>query len=621
MLQNIRDNSKGLVSGILIGFLVVLFALSGAESLFNKDPVEQSAVKVNGETLTRLDVERAIANRRQQMQERYGDSIPAEFLTEEHLRGPAIESLVERALLVQAASDAGLVASDESLNREILATPAFQNETGVFDPSRYQNLISNFRYTPTSYKKAIGEDAIISQLSAGIVDTGFVTPNELEFIIALNFQTRDFAYVTLDGKLVSDGVNITEDDIQAFYSSNSAAFTQPEQVAVDYIELSVDGLMQSVDITEDALRQQYEQNLVNFQADPEFQVAHILIESNDEARVDEVTRKLAAGESFEDLAKSYSDDLGSKDSGGDLGFASGNDFPEAFASALSGLAVGEVSAPVKTEAGTHIIKKLAERGVELPSFEDERERLSNQLRRETAESEFASLLLRLRDLSYNAENLADVSTELGLETKNSGLFARTGGEGMAAQGAFVSAAFSEEVLQDGNASDVIELSPNRVVVLKKTQFEESYLRPLADVRDQIVAELNSAKTHELLADKAKQIAAQIESGETIKSFAEKQGLEYQEVQKASRNDTTLDRELLQQVFSMATPEGAEPNVKALPLGQGKYAVVELTAVNKDVEQVPLEQRQAIASQLNAIYGQNEFRGLQAYLRETAEIDR
>lgn len=621
MLQNIRDNSRGLISGILIGFLVVLFAISGAETLFNRDPIEQSAVKVNGETLTKLDVERAIANRRQQMQERYGDSIPAQFLTDDQLRGPAIDSLIERALLIQAAERAGLVASDAELNKAILSTPAFQNEAGVFDPRRYQSLLSNFRYTPSTYKKAIGEDSVINQLTAGVVDTGFVSPNELDFIISLNFQTRDFTYLTLNADLVRDKVSISEEDIEAFYSANSASFTQPEQVAVDYIELSVDGLIDSIEVSEETLRQQYAQNLANFQKDPQFHVAHILIESNDEAKIKEVSEKLAQGESFEEVARNFSDDLGSKEDGGDLGYATASDFPDSFASALTALAVGEVSAAVKTDAGTHFIKKIAEQGVEPPSFEDERERLSYQIRRESAESQFASLLLRLKDLSYNAEALAEVATELGLEAKNTGLISRAGGQGIAAQSAFVTAAFSEEVLVDGNASDVIELTPNRVVVLKKTQFKESYLRPLEEVREDIVASLTVTKTQELLAEQAQQIQAQVEAGDSLQAIAEEQQLEFAEHQKVGRSYPSVNPQLLQQVFAMSGPEDGKPHVKALPLGQDGYAVVALTAVHKDVDALPQDQRQAIAMQLNSVYGRSELRGLQAYLHEVAKIKR
>ncbi len=621
MLQSLRDNSKGLVSGILIGFLVLIFAISGSESLFNRDPNAQVTIKVNGETISRLEVERAISNRRLQMQDRFGDSIPAEFLSDEHLRGPAIDSLIERALLVQAARDAGLTVPDDFLNTQILETQVFHDETGVFNPRRYQMVLSNYGYTPTTYKKVIGEDVTINQLSAGIVDTGFVTPAEVDAIVALNFQNRDFSYLVLPAASVRDSVEISEGDIQTYYEANPESFTHPEEVAVDYIELSVDKLMAGVDVSEDDLRQQYQQNLARFNAEPEYEVAHILIESGDAAQVAAVSEKLAAGESFESLAKTYSDDLGSRESGGDLGFTSGNTFPEAFEAALAPLAVGEVSGPITTDAGVHFIKKLSERGVEPPSFEEERDRIANQLQRARAESEYGGLLVRLRDLSYNAENLGEVAEQLGLDVVNTGRFSRFGGQGIAGERIFVEAAFGEDVIQDNLASEVLELSSNRVFVLKKTEHQPSFVRPLADVRETIETQLRNTRTQELLAQQAADIKARVAAGESLESIAAELELTLEVAQGVNRNDPDHDRQIVGHVFTMAKPAEGSLQVDSLPLPQGDYAVVSLTAVNPGGQDIPAEQKRVIAEQLSGINGQNEFRRFQAYLKDSAKIKR
>src|SRR5690606_15095616 len=182
------------------------------------------------------------------------------------------------------------------------------------------------------------------------------------------------------------------------------------------------------------------------------------------------------------LPISYSDDLGTRDQGGELGFSTGEAFPAEFEGALAGLQVGGVSGPVKTEAGTHFIKLVSERGAEPPSFEEERNRIVDQIKRAEAENQFVNLLERLKDLSYNAENLGEVAEELGLESKNTGLFGRNTGTGIAADSRFVSAAFSDEVLVENNSSDVIELSTTRAVVLKKTDHQQSYVKPLDEVK-------------------------------------------------------------------------------------------------------------------------------------------
>jgi len=619
MLQHIRDNSKGAVSGILIALLVVIFALTGAETLFNSDPNARSVIKVNGETITEIDIKRASESQKQQILDRYGDSVPPEFLSEEYLRAPVVENLIQRVVLAQAASNAGLTVSDATVNQQITSTPQFQQDNGVFDSTRYQILLRNFGYTPSTYRKALVEDAIISQITSGIVDTSFSTPAEVEKVIALNFQTRSFDYVVLPSADVRAQVSIDDAAINQYYEANPQVFTQPEEVAVDYIDLNLDDLLADVDVSEDELRKQYEQNVAAYVSAPERHVAHILIESSDAALVAEVAEKIAAGEDFAALAQEYSDDLGSKEQGGDLGVTTGDTFPANFESALADLDVGAVSAPVVTDAGTHFIKKVSEKGVQPPSFEEERENLALQLKRDQAEHVFVGLIERLRDLSFNAESLVDVAEELGIKSANSGLITRAGGEGVARESQFISAAFSSDVLEHDNSSEVLELSPTRVVVLKKTGYQASHVKALTEVRDQIVATLTEEKVRDLLAAQAAELKKDIASGKSLAVIAEAEAVEVRAVEDQGRNSGDVERDVLFHVFSMAKPGASAPVVDGVSLANGDYAIISLRDVKSGAEQFPQEQHAILAAQLSAIAGQNEFRNFQSQLRADAKV--
>ena len=621
MLQSLRDNSKGVISGILIGFLVIIFAVSGSEALFNFDPATKGVVSVNGEDITEIDIARASANYKRQMAAQYGDSLPADFLSDENIRQPVIENLIQQKVLTQAAEDAGMTIGDDSINQQILSTPQFQGSNGTFDPNVYQQLLRTAGFTPANYKKALAEDALVNQLSAGVVDSSFVTPAELETIIALSFQTRDFSYAIIPAAKISENVEVSEAEIDAYYQANTQSFTHPEQVAVDYIDLNVADLMAGIDISEEQARQQFAQNVAAFEARTEREAAHILIEDNDEAKIAEVSEKLAAGEDFAELAKTYSDDLGTRDQGGDLGFTSGDAFPEAFESALAALEVGAVSAPVKTDAGTHFIKLVSERGSEPPTFEEERNRIVDQLKRAEAENQFVNLLERLRDLSYNAENLAEVAEELGLQNKNTGLFGRNGGEGIAAEPQFVTAAFSDEVLQENNSSDVIELAPNRVAVLKKTEHQQSYIKPLDEVKEQITKIVRDNKVQSLLAARAQEIEAAVASGKTLEAAVADAGYEIKVAEGVERNDVSVDRDVLRQAFSLAKPQGDAPITSSTRTSSGDHAVISLSAVNLGGKELPEEQKTAIAAQLKNITGQGEYASYRELLRESASIKR
>jgi peptidyl-prolyl cis-trans isomerase D len=620
MLQELRDKSTGLIAKIIIGFIAVIFALFGTEALFEKSANSGRNITVNGEKITEADIERGIQNRKQQILNQYGDSVPADFLTDEKLRPTVVDGLIQRVLLAQVAQKGGFAASTEAIHKDIVSSPAFQQD-GVFSQDRFLQLLRSLGFTPATYQKAVADDTLINQLQFSIANTSFVTPAELKNIIGLSFQSRDFSYVVLPAAKAEKSVTVDEQDVKAHYDANPQTYTVPEQVAVDYVELSTAELAKNITVTDEQIQKQFDQNTKAFVAKTERQAAHILFEGADaEKRAEETKAKLAAGGDFAKLATEFSADAGSKNQGGDLGFSSGDAFPSEFEAALAKLKVGEVSAPVKTEAGVHLIKLVAERGSKAPTFEEAKAGIVDQIKRSEAEGQFGQKLEKLKDLAYNADNLAEVGKELGLAVQNSGLFARTGGKDLTANAAFVNAAYSAEVLEQGNASEVIELEPSRVLVLKKTDRKPAQLQPLETVKEQITSVVRAEKIQALLTRQASEVAAALNSGGNLTDQAKALGLEVKVAKGTSRTDTVTDRGILEYVFSLAAPAG-KPVVGSVKTGSGDYAVIALDAVQLGTEdKVGAEQRQSVSSMLAGISGDHDFRSYQAHLKEVAKIE-
>lgn len=621
MLQHLRDNSRGVISFILIGFLVIIFALTGVEALFNWDVSANQAAKVNGETVTEMDVARAIGMQKQQMLNAYGDQVPAEFLSDEYLRKPVIDNLVQRMVLSQAAEKSGMAVGQTYLSEQIAGAPQFKNETGAFDNNRYQQVLRNMGYTHSTYTKILSDEIVINQLQAGISTTAFATPSQLDEIVALSFQSRDLGYAILPVAKVRESIQIEPAEIQAYYDANQQMFTSEEQIAVDYISLSVQALMNNVSVTEEQVRKQFEQNQSNFIASPERQAAHILIENNDESKIKSVAEKLAAGEDFASVAKEFSDDLGSKEQGGDLGFSKGDAFPAEFEAALSALKIGEVSAAVKTDAGTHFIKLLAEKGSEPPSFEEQKASIEEQLKRAEAEAQFVAQLERLREESYNADSLQEVAQSLGLKAANSGLFERNKGKDLMANPKVVAAAFSVDVLQDGNSSEVIEIDSSNVLVLKKTDYKASQVKPIADVQEQIINTLKDQKAKAQLNEQAQKLIADLKSGSSFSELSTAAGIEYKEVKAATRNTADIDPDVLRHAFTMAKPSSSISTFDKVMTANGDIAIVALAAVTPGSnDNVTPEQKNVITAQLGNIYGSNDFSSYRQFLKDAADID-
>ncbi len=619
MLQQMRDNSKGVISSILIGLLVIIFAVSGAEALFQWDASANKTIKVNDAAITETDITRGIQNRKQAIISRYGESVPADFLTDEKLREPVVEGLIDRAVLAQAAKKNGMAANRVDIDKNILMSPAFQKDN-AFDQERFLQMLRYQGFTPATYRVAVGEDTLVNQLQTTITQSSFVTPTELKNIIGLSFQSRDFSYLVIPADKAEKSVVVEENDIKANYDANTATYTTPEQVAVDYVELSSEELAKAINVSDDQIQKQFDQNTKSFVAKTERQAAHILFEGADaQKRADEVKAKLTAGEDFAKLAKEFSADSGSKEQGGDLGFSSGDAFPSEFEAALAKLKVGEISAPVKSEAGVHIIKLVAERGSKPPTLEESKAAIVDQLKRTEADTQFAAKLERIKDLAFNAENLTSLAKELGLNAQNTGLFARTGGKDLTANPAFVKAAFSTEVLEEGNASEPIEIETNRVVVVKKTDRKPAALQPLEAVKDKVTAVVRAEKTQALLAQQAKDILAAINSGKTLAEQATALGYELKTATGVNRNDAATDRDVLQYAFSLATP-AEKPVLGNVKLGSGDFAIVSLSSVHLGTEdKVPAEQRNSISTQLANINGGYDFKSYQSHLKEVAKI--
>lgn len=623
MLQSLRDNLKGTFAFIIIAIIIVPLALFGVESLFNGTGTGQEAAKVNGDDISEMDLRRAIYMQKQQMIARFGENLPADFISDERLREPVLNNLIDSELLRQSAVEQGMAISSQKLDQIILSAPQFQTD-GKFDADQFIAVLRNMGYTPATYKALLEQDMINNQLQQGLTASDFTLPNELAESTALSLQARDFSFVTLSMASALEGVAATEEEIDAYYAANKSQFVQSEQVAVEYIDLTPDALMLKTDVSDEEIQAQYQQNMEAFEARVERRAAHILLELKDDesekALLVEIQEKLAAGEDFAALAKEYSEDVGSNESGGDLGFSAGDTFPEEFEVALAELDIDEVSAAVETDAGIHIIKLLEVRGDKAPTLAEQKSSIVYNLTRAKAEEQFTELLEVLAEESYNAESLGEVAELLDLDVSQSELFGRSGGKGLMGNAKVLEAAFSDDVLNEGNSSELIELSEQRVTVVKLINHVESHIKEKALVAEEIEAFLKAQKVADQLSVRSAEIVAALNSGDALTEIATKLDLSVQENTAVTRTGSAVDSEILERVFSLAKPtEG--PVVSSFSLNNGDFVVLSLSkVVVGDVNALSAAEQQSLSAQLA---GQSSNASYQAYrdqLKSSAEIN-
>jgi len=615
MLDSFRTNMRTFALGIVIviGFI---FAFSGTGTMFLSGNSGDAAVVVGGEIVREIDVLRSISRQKQRILAE-NEGIDPSVLDDSLIRPSAVEQLISRQLLVQASGDRRMTVSPREVDQFILDIESFQTD-GVFDQDLYKFAILNQGYTSADFKQQVKNDMLIQQLVQGLTDTAFTTDGELAALAAVTEQQRNYYYLTVPADEIRSSITLTEAQVNEFYDANKATYKTEPKVSVDYIELSADILADPTLITEDLVAARFEEEILSRDMAESRQAAHILLEDPADELVAEIQAKLDDGQDFARLASEYSVDFGSAEIGGDLGYTSGDTFPEEFEKALKSLSIGSVSNPVKTDSGTHFIKLL---DIQQQSFvlAEETPRITRDLMLEATTDTLVAKLELLKELSFNAESLAEVAEDVGLEMVTSEAFTQAGGEGIAAIPSVIRAAFSTEVVEDKFASEVIDLGNDRYVVVKLNEYYEARQQELAEVRDLLEATYTQQLVEETLADKGASLAARVEAGETIEVVAKSEGLDWQVGMSMTRRSRDVNSEINAKIFSLPVPAD-DGSVQTFSTSSGDLIVSSLINVTPgDVSALSSDEKASLASATLSINGNRDIQAFEAIVRAGTEI--
>jgi len=609
MLQAIRDGSKGPVAKVIVGLIILTFALFGIESIVALGGGEDAPATVNGEEISEFQVLQAVQMQKRRFQAQLGENFDPSIFKDELLRESSVESLINETIVKQAAENAGVQFSNAQIDALILQSPEFQ-VNGKFDAAQFDLVLRSAGFTRQTYRELLRTSLLTQQLQNAWQTTSFATPLEAESIAKLEAQTRDFSFSTLSLEEMKKDVVVSDEEIEQYYQENTHEFMIPEKVSIKYVELNAEKLGSSIEITEADIKDSYDQLVAESNSKKEYRAAHILLlETNEAAQqtMAEIQAALDQGKDFESLAKEYSEDDTSKFSGGDLGFADDSVYEDEFATALIGLEKGQVSAPVETRDGLHLIKLLDVRQPEVAPFSDLKDSLASDLRSEAVQVIYLETLERLKDEAFSSSNLDSVAASLELEIKTEGPFARSGGEGIASNRNVIESAFSELVMDEGANSEVIELNDTNAVVIHLDQYLESKPKELADVRSEINTKLIAKKATEALTAAAESYLAEPQSfvGKWA-SFEDK-----------TRQFTGAPQEVVAKAFEMGISDSGS-SYSLVDLKNGDKALIELKGINREIA---AETNESQKQKVSRVKSTTEFRSYFEYQREEADIEK
>jgi len=626
MLQDIRSNFlKGpLAKGIAV-VIALSFALFGIQSILVGGS-DDTIATVDDKKISERILRDTVNNRMRRLAAMLGQEFDPTELDQERIKAEALSFLISEKILANFVSELELTVSESELGREISLMEPFK-EGGRFSPDLYRAVITNAGYTPASFKAEAKADILKRHLYAGIIGSDFVTPLELELEGRVSTEKRDVRYVKIPLAHFDKNTVVNENEIEDFYIKNQSSFSTEEKISVEYIELKSEQFIKPVE--QQILINEYESVKQDYEQPQENRISHVLlIKKNEESeqeyeqRINIVENKLSEGLELGEAARQFSDDTGSAQSGGDLGFSSGDAFPEEMEIAASELAVGEVSDRVETEAGIHFLLLTDRKEKAQASFEDLKEQLTRKIQERAADTSLLSLIEELRDVAFNSVDLKKVAEISNNQIDISDLFSRSGREeSIFSEKKIIDAAFSEEVVKDGYNSEVIELSPRHFIVLRKSRYLPSKLKPMAEVKPEIIRQIKESKIKLIALEEAARLGEEIIQGETtIEEIALQGGYEWQVEIGGTRSKNELPRELSEKVFSI-------PIASALPVTNqsldesGFIFLYELVRVQPGgMDKFSSQELPQIKKQLSRIWGDAVFSELQQARRDTSEIE-
>ncbi len=627
MLQAIREKFIGWALWTVIGIIIVPFAFFGIET-FRSGGGDPQVAKVGSQRITESQLRAAYDQRMQQLQQLMGDQFNAADLDQARFREAVMKDLVQESLMRQFVQDQGFRATDAAVFKSLQAIPAFQDK-GQFSSETYRIRLANMGYTPDRFETMLRESLVADQLRDSLVMTAFQTEQSAQQSWRLAQQKRSGAYVRLTPERFRTQVQVSDAQVKSRYDESKTNYLAPERIRVNYLELSLDALPPSDPPSAEVLKAVYEtEKAARYTTPAEHQARHILIPFGaDKAaalkQAESLAAKLQSGGDFSALAASNSSDPGSKDKGGSLGWIKRGQMTDKFEQALFGLKKGELSAPIETEFGWHLIRLDDVREVRVRNFEEaevQRQLLETYRARES-EKRFQELSEKLEQVAFESPGtLEPAAKALGLNLQTSDWLTRKGAEGLFANPKVLEAAFSEDVVKSDENSRPVSVGPGRVVVLRKQAYEPSRARALAEVSDTIREELKDQAARTAVQTHASAILAAARKGQSLQSLAGEHGADFSSLTLVDRNQDSVPSEVLATAFSLPRPKSTSASYGLAPLKDGAVAVVGVTSVQAAVTPTPSDDAylKLMASGRDAEAGA-EFAAYRSYIESQYKV--
>jgi peptidyl-prolyl cis-trans isomerase D len=609
----------------IVLFVIFLpFAFFGVDSYFHGREGAQTIATVGSHDISRQEFAKALQERQRSIQRMMQGQLDPALLDSAEVRNAALEGVIQRRLLLDRALRSGMEVSDQYLHAAISELPVFQGDGGTFSLERYRQFLKSEGETEFSFEARMRQDLILQQLTEAYAGSSFVPRTVADRVARLAEQQREVSQATVRPDQFAATVKIAPEAVQKYYESNRSEFDIPEQVRLEYVVLSLDDVMKQTQFDPADVAKYYESRRAQLEK-AETQARHILIAVDPNAGPEAKQKAKAAADdlykqlkqrpaAFPDLAKERSQDPGSAARGGDLGFitrGSMKDVPE-FEAALFALKEGEISPPVETKLGFHIIQATEVRGARGKSLEEMRPAIEAELKKQAAARVFAELGDKFNNTVYEqSESLAPAAELAKTALRQSGWTNRArASDPILNNPRLLQMVFSEDVLKNKRNTEAVEVAPGTIVAARVIEHKAASVRPFEEVKATIEKKLVLREAARLAAQEGKGKLELLKQGKAA-------SLTFGAAQLVSRGELKgLPEAVVRQAFRIDATK--LPGYAGLEDSEGAYTILKVTRV-VDAQEIAPDRREAFTEGLRRARGQEELTAYVASLRQKVGV--
>ena len=583
MLQRIRDGLQGQkwLAWIILGLIGATFVFWGGSSSLDFSGVSNTtAAEVDGVEIPAEEATRAWSDTQARWSRQFGTDIPAEqrvAMQQNILDGLVLRKLVEKRL-----NDANYRVSDAAVLTEFQNVPEFHGPDGKFDAATARSVLAQINKSESEYFAETRSQLMINQLQQGIGGSFFLTRAEQQRLFNLENEEREVQYAQFAADQFAGSEPIDDAAVKAYYDKNGDRFMSTESVALEFAELRLETLATQITPTEADLQKLYDENRATYVLDERRRARHIVIAVNAEddasalKQAESVAAEARSGKDFAELAKKYSSDSTAAE-GGDLGFVEKKDFPGPLGDTLFAMNVGDVSAPVKSQFGYHILKLEQIQAGEAKPFADVRAELDSQYRQDRAADLFGERQEELsKRIDKGVTDIDKLAEDLGLTRGSVPEFLRGGGaEPLGSSVDLQQTVFSDATLNQGKIGGPVGLGDDRLVVVKVAAHHKAAVKALDVVHDEIVGLLKQERGVAAAKAAAEAALAKLTAGENLETLAKTLKVSAEPARFVSRGDPSIPAALRTAIFEAPRPTD-KPVIKSAALDDGSTAVYVVT---------------------------------------------